>query len=145
MKTLLLIISAFSFSAFSFSAPPLDDVLKKLSAPDRLIVEEALNDVRRDTAAQLQVAVIAQTAAESKAAEQVAAVVAKYQAVIDKLTDPNATKDDAKAEAEKSEKARELEKLRKEKSAFEEQAAKKQSEIDAIEAAKAAAKAAKAK
>jgi hypothetical protein len=137
MKTLviLLLLSAAAF------ATPFDDFRLKLSPEDRLLVDEALNDVRRDCAAQLQTLTVARDAdATAKATE-----IAKHQAAADaakaaldapsddaKKADALAKIEEAKTPAKDAKKAE----LDKQISALQAERAK----LDTAKAAEAAAK-----
>ncbi len=91
MKSLLLF---FLLAAAAF-ATPFDDLRLKLSPADRLIVDEALNDVRRDTAAALQ-AEAAKTAAKEAERAKIAASAEQKLAAAEKLKEAFEQGDDAK-------------------------------------------------
>lgn len=94
-----------------------------------------LDTMRSDAAAAL-------AAAQAQAAKDLAASESKCAAIIAKLKDPTSTKDDAAAEADKTENARKREELLAQKKDVDAKAADLQAQIDALPSA-AALKAAK--
>ncbi len=87
----------------------------------------------------------ASAAAQAQAAADVAAITKKCEAIIAKLKDPAATKDDAAAEADKTENARKRDELQKQKDEADAKAAEIQAQLDAIPADAANADALKLK
>lgn len=69
MKFILIALALFTQALL---ATPFDDVLAKLSPADRRVVEEALNDVRREAAAQLQAKDLEKSKADAAAVEKLA-------------------------------------------------------------------------